>query len=224
VSGAAAADTQPGQHLVSFTEACQIRSLAVHEKYVGLFPKGIPTHPMPFFGQLERARVLTVGLNPSTTEFEVWRCWPNELSAEGLAQRLHNYFRLKYPQPHPWFAGLHEGLSIIECSYDTGAAHVDVSPWATFGPRHATKCNMLDRYQTLLASEAGFLSDSVEFCSNLKLVIVLIADRERDLAISAVRKHFDGKIETQRRDQFADWVWKNKRDLADLVGSHPIHC
>ena len=69
-----------------------------------LLKRGTPFHPIPFFGNIESARVITVGLNPGITEFAQHRGWTTELDAEDLAYRLVNYFRLAgvgYPKPHP---------------------------------------------------------------------------------------------------------------------------
>ena len=49
--------------------------------------------PIPFFGSLASARILTFGLNPSAGEFAVGRSWPAQLSAEALAKRLVGYFK-----------------------------------------------------------------------------------------------------------------------------------
>jgi hypothetical protein len=219
-----AANPCPSQRLISFVEENQKRASCVREKFRPLFRGTFPAHPIPFFGQLETARVLTVGLNPSTTEFEARRCWPYDLSTECLAHRLNNYFGLPYPPLHPWFDDLHEGLRIINCSYDVGAAHVDASPWPTLGPGCLQKRNLLSSYKNLLASEAGQLSDLAGFCPGLKLVIILIAEPERGLARLAITKCFGGRVEIQRKNQLAEWVWKNKSELADLVGSRPVDC
>ncbi len=225
MNDAASDDTHPSQRLVSFIGECQERAPDIHQKFNPLFRKNFLTHPIPFFGPLGTARVLTVGLNPSTTEFEPWRCWQNTLTAEALAQRLYNYFGLGYPKPHPWFAELDEGLRIINCQYGVGAAHIDASPWATFGPKHLRKFPpSLLSYKKLLGKEAPRLSDLVQFCSGLKLVIVLVADEEREHTISAISKCFRGRVETQRQNQFAEWVWRNKRELASLVCSRPVDC
>jgi hypothetical protein len=224
VNDAGAEGARPSQRLVSLIRACQERSPHVCKEFDLLFRTGFPRHPIPFFGRLETARVLTVGLNPSTTEFEARRCWLYELTTERLAQRLYNYFKLPYPPPHPWFGDLHQGLRIINCSYDAGAAHIDASPWPTLGPGCLQKRNLLSSYKALLASEIGHLSHLLDFCPNLNLVIILIADPERSLAMSAIARRFRGRVETVRKNQLAPWVWKNRRELAALVESKAVDC
>jgi len=41
---------------------------AVIAEFKGVFDRSLPIVPIPFFGNLETARVLTVGLNPSDGE------------------------------------------------------------------------------------------------------------------------------------------------------------
>ena len=60
-------------------------------------------HPIPFFGSLASARVLTFGLNPSAGEFADHRSWPPRLSIEELTSRLVGYFNGLGTPPHRWF-------------------------------------------------------------------------------------------------------------------------
>lgn len=110
--------------------------------------------PVPFFGQLQRATVATVGINPSNLEFvdssgrpltgEFRRLatldslriggWPE---ADGstilkLARSCSGYFRIN---PYRrWFDVLDRVLAVSGRSYYGGnlAAHIDLVPYATF--------------------------------------------------------------------------------------------
>ena len=214
----------PSPRLVSFVQACQTRAPLVHQKFRPIFPKTSAPVPIPFFGPIEEARVLTVGLNPSTTEFDPKRCWPRELPSVTLTGRLYRYFELAYPSPHPWFDELEMAFRVIDCSYRRNVAHIDVSPWPTFGPHHLRKrgYNHLESYKSLLQNEVKALSNLVGFCRELKLVILLIADAERDSAIREIKKAFGGRIKTQRKERFYRLVSENKRELAELVEPVPI--
>jgi hypothetical protein len=76
------------------------------------FRASVVLHPIPFFGNLESAEVLTIGVNPSSTEFEPWRDWPEQrMTSEDLSNRLLDYFRRPHPKPHPWFADIEEALA-----------------------------------------------------------------------------------------------------------------
>ena len=88
---------------------------------------GVRTFPIPFFGDIETAEVLTIGLNPSATEFES-RGWPPVLDATELTDRLLRYFD---SGEHPWFAAWEMALVEIGASYRRNAAHLDISPRAT---------------------------------------------------------------------------------------------
>lgn len=102
------------------------------------FPE-LHTHPIPYFGQLEDAEILTVGLNPSSDEFRSGR-WPDQqLDPENLAGRLCGYFQRDDPAWHPWFDKWTAALSSLNANlrYQTGqVAHIDLSPRATKAARH----------------------------------------------------------------------------------------
>jgi len=91
------------------------------------FKPGVNTHPIPFFGDITNAEIITIGLNPSATEFE-GRGWPDHLTAVELSARLLNYFK---SNPHQWFDGWEAALGTIGASYCRNAAHLDLSPRAT---------------------------------------------------------------------------------------------
>jgi hypothetical protein len=101
------------------------------DQFQKLYRHGLSRYPLPFFGDLENAEIITVGVNPSSTEFGPWRSWPNGFNAEQVAGRLVDYFKISNPKPHPAFAYPEEALNIINCSYAWNAAHIDLSPRAT---------------------------------------------------------------------------------------------
>ena len=79
-----------------------------------------PVQPLPFFGDVRSAQVITVGVNPSAEEFASERGWqPEPMSAEALTMRLLGYFDSGHS--HPWFEGWRHALR---------AAHIDSLPWA----------------------------------------------------------------------------------------------
>ena len=94
--------------------------------------KPIQTHPIPFFGDIKNAKVLTVGVNPSATEFYIKRNWPDETTAADLRDRLINYFQHDAAVSHQWFETWEKALVPLSVSYQNGdAAHIDLSPRAT---------------------------------------------------------------------------------------------
>ena len=112
------------KELVSYVERTD-------SKYRQLYEPNLPVHPIPFFGNIKTAKVLTVGVNPSNGEFKN-RGWPEKLSSEQLTDRLLNYFSLESCPPHPWFDDWKTALNILGLSYKRGeVAHLDISPRPT---------------------------------------------------------------------------------------------
>src|ERR1700722_19730298 len=63
-----------------------------------LFRDDIQNHPIPFFGNLINAEVVTIAANPSSTEFVPWRNWGKQrLPADVLTSRLVGYFKSTQP-------------------------------------------------------------------------------------------------------------------------------
>ncbi len=100
-------------------------------RYAALFDSHATIHPICCFGNPEKARGITVGVNPSKGEFHARRRWPAEMSHTDLAKRCRDYFTGSEP-PHDWFAPWSKALRPLNLSYGDGtAAHVDLSPRAT---------------------------------------------------------------------------------------------
>jgi hypothetical protein len=121
--------------IVRFVQADLERFQAVRELQPTLFPNQDNLYPIPFFGDIRRAEVLTLGLNPACTEFSQGgakeRYWlPNNhlpaAAAPPLTMRLLHYFDLPVPVQHRWFDECEKALLYLACSYETNAAHVDL--------------------------------------------------------------------------------------------------
>jgi|SRR6266850_1178979 len=88
--------------------------------------------PIPFFGNVLNARVLTVGVNPSNTEFDLSRKWSEAVTVAIWQERLLNYFLQPAIPSHRWFETWSICLELLEVSYaGSSAAHIDISPRAT---------------------------------------------------------------------------------------------
>jgi len=94
------------------------------------FPINVyPEHywPIPFFGNPGTALVATVGVNPSSDEFNPRRGWNAVKSKRDWEARLVNYFHSKTP-PHQWFELWRKDLKLLDVSHQAGTAvHLDVS-------------------------------------------------------------------------------------------------
>ena len=129
----------PSQSLIEVVDEIVSSILESDHFYTNLYSNNYPLrHPISFFGDIENAEILTLGVNPSPTEFKQPtdidpenRNWPSEMSPAQLALRLVNYFRNWNPPPHNWFTALETILRSENCSYQFNAAHIDLSPRAT---------------------------------------------------------------------------------------------
>jgi len=228
----------PGRAVVDLVQRLQKKKRTVEKNYGQILRRNknddeIRTHhPIPFFGNLESAQILTIGLNPSSTEFEAWRHWPDsELDAEILARRLASYFRSVQPRPHPWFGELQEALAIIGGNYKVNAAHVDLSPWSTLSPRKLSQMSdrkhLLDCYNKLLKlGQEKWLPQVIEICKRkVKLLLIVDKDKTRAGQTKAVcetvlGKNWEGQIFIlEREGSVKHWAWENKDAWISKIGA-----
>lgn len=141
------------------------------ERYAPLMPPLAETPPIPFFGRLARARVVTLGLNPSTREFADARRWPPRLDGEGLACRLAAYFESDAPPPVDWFAPWAAALLSIGSSYTVDAAHIDLSPRATRSAGTFKRAPEKLLFLEMLRTDAPLWVMALESAPDLKCVL-----------------------------------------------------
>jgi len=219
--------------LVNFVQQMQAEKSEISEKYKAILDPKIPLlHPIPFFGVIEKARAITIGLNPSATEFKEARSWSPILTPSELTHRLVNYFRLREIAPHYWFAELQWALDTLHCPYSFAAAHIDASPWATHPPTILAKKNprLLEKYNQLLdAGIQNWLPKTFEFCRDtVKLIVICSTDEPKQAearrlpVITKTIKHslggnWVGKIIVLPKSQFPRWAWENREELVHLL-------
>jgi hypothetical protein len=141
--------------------------------FVSLYDKVLPLYPLPFFGDLENAEVITIAVNPSPTEFKSERGWICGLTPEQLTYRLVTYFTRF---PHKWFLYVEEIDLIPEGnSFFRNAAHIDLSPRPTKIMRNfRTDPNLWKKFQEMLLHDARkWLLDLLAIPKNLKKVHLL---------------------------------------------------
>src|SRR5262249_35151043 len=123
--------------------------------------------PIPFFGDIRTARVLTLGVNPSPTEFSRSR-WVDVTNDSQWAHRLLNYFNLPSIPWHEWFLPWETSLRLLGCSYEARtAAYLDLSPRATDIMSQAPRagfCNMV-------AGDIHWFFESLAFATNARLLL-----------------------------------------------------
>lgn len=229
------------QQVVDYIRRLQLESDQIRQRHGKILRKDIPLHPVPFFGAIQQARVITIGFNPSSTEFDERGRWPQQISADDLAQRLLDYFREPTITPHHWFADLQQAMMYLQCPYQLCAAHVDVSPWTTYSPTALSKWDredgakngtknypLLSSYNCLLDDGMNrWLPETLKLCkSTLKLVIACSSDEPKTSEMARLKalenaiKQAMGKAWSA--DQFvvlpkstvAKWTWERRRELA----------
>ena len=133
--------------------------------------KAIVTQPIPFFGDIMSARVLTVGVNPSATEFRPLR-WPDQVPLDYLKNRLIGYFASEQVKPDDWFNTWTEALEHLGTSYQVGAAylaaHLDLSPRVT------RSMGSVDPYDflTMVKADAKWFFELVLRCKTVRLMLM----------------------------------------------------
>jgi hypothetical protein len=198
--------------------------------------------PIPFFGNVQQARVLTIGLNPSWTEFDVWRRWENIKTTEELTYRLVNYFRLAnvcFPSSHKWFGEIEDAMSVLEFPWAIAGAHIDLCPWATITPKEIRKKpnsgELLNLFWPLIDQQmALWFPHSFALCRNtVKVVIILQSPRPSDLEQNrqsltrkmietALGNEWEGKIFIKTKDELLAWVQSDKSILRRLIDCQNI--
>jgi hypothetical protein len=132
---------------------------------------GLVTHPIPFFGDISTAQVLTVGVNPSADEF-VENEWPKQqMTADQLGVRCREYFLNE--TSHPWFTGWERALVHLRASYRNGsAAHIDLSPRATESMGGLVERGLGHRFIELIEHDLSLFFDVLKECKKAKLILL----------------------------------------------------
>jgi hypothetical protein len=146
------------------TEASNVRAA-----FDDLFDPHLDTVPIPFFGDIANARVLTVGLNPSDGELR-GRGWPRPVDTPTLYDRLTRYFDNPQFSPHPWFATWIQALGEIGVSYAEGTvAHIDLSPWPT---RPMSSQADPDRFASLVRQGVSCFERCIQIAAEANLILI----------------------------------------------------
>ncbi len=146
-------------------ERLQARSGSVRERFSGILPPASePWHPIPFFGPITTATVLTAAMNPSAGEFR-GRGWAASLPASSLAERLTSYFSRR---PHPWFEPPEKPFRPLDLQYGRNLAHVDLVCRAT---RTITRADGKD-FLALADEEVGFFFETLALASLARVLVL----------------------------------------------------
>ena len=190
--------------------------------------------PIPFFGNLEHARLITVGLNPSPSEFVEGRQWPAILSADELTFRLVNYFRLSgdtLPPPHNWFKDILQAAHSLGCPTSIAIAHVDLCPWAAFFPKSTDLRTIFGN--CVDEQMHRWLAKVFQHCrSSAKLVVVIQSDNPSPIELERQREakqiirtalgdpSWRGEIIAKSRRDFLYWASLRKEPIWNPLWRH----
>src|SRR6266705_680824 len=219
--------------LVKFVTQLQTEENTFRVNYEQILCPDIPLHPIPFFGVIEKAKAITVGLNPSPTEFTKTHRWPMKYTPHDLTRRLVDYFRWDHTPPHHWFAELQWSLEILHCPYYLAAAHVDISPWTTHSPSYLRQMNPnhLSLYNELLADGIqNCLPRVLEFCQDTVRLVVICPASDTPGQVEAARlpiieqtirrslgTEWNGEVVVMPKNQVPRWAWENRDELIRLL-------
>jgi len=151
--------------LIEHVVTVQKHVSATDAEHEALYSGNYCVQPIPFFGNVLQARILTVGVNPAESEFKGNR-WPKKrLPAPELTHRLLNYFQEPQAFPHTWFWWWEEALQHAGYSYFNGtAAHVDISPRPTFPARQVGS----DAFLNMVCGDLRIFRDLLLLCPDVK--------------------------------------------------------
>ena len=175
--------------------------------------------PVPFFGNIERARVATISINPSNLEFEdkqgnllprphkrfydrdFWNEKDTDIISEnhteGVYESLYDYFRLN---PYKlWFDRLEKNVKdLLGGSYYNGTmVHLDIYPWAT--KKKWSKLPIAERKKAL---DNYDLLKKILRNRNFECIYINSKETKEQL-----EKYFDKKIE-ETPVNFSGQTWK----------------
>lgn len=141
----------------------------IKKNFSALFDNNTPIVPIPFFGNISTAKIITIGANPSATELRN-NGWSENMEANQISEKLIHYF---HNQPHQWFETWETALNTVGCSYyDDTAAHIDLCPWATKSLSSLDRLGLTENTIELFKQSVPFFVEGIKECTNLKFVLM----------------------------------------------------
>jgi hypothetical protein len=181
--------SQPSSKLIELVAKIQKQVENTNSIYAKNFVSNLVTHPIPFFGKLEEAEILTVGLNPSPGEFENER-WPDsKIHPERLTSELHNYFEHQQRPWHPWFDKWTAAISQLEIDlqYKSGQiAHVDLSPRTT---EIASRVPQAETFAEMIRADLVWLPALIECAKSAKILLMAGTVNREKYLIEFLARH-----------------------------------
>lgn len=142
---------------------------SVKNEYRKLFYENIPIIPIPFFGDIANAKIITVGVNPSAGEIRN-NGWNSMMTAYDINKKLIGYFAGNH---HEWFSIWEKALNEINYSYKNGtAAHVDICPWATKSISTISQEGNMSLFERLLIQTLPSFYQVLKQCVNIDYIVL----------------------------------------------------
>jgi hypothetical protein len=140
--------------------------------YSKLMRDGRHLSPIPFFGAPSTARVLTLGLNPSSTAFQHAPKFsePQSTKLSDYCHWLVNYFEHEKPA-HEWFSPWIEVLAGLELQYGHDAAHIDLSPRLTLSAGNFRSTEVRNLFLEMVGSDIAVLNDALDRARNVRCIL-----------------------------------------------------
>ncbi|HEY5040372.1 MAG TPA: hypothetical protein VIK53_00025 [Verrucomicrobiae bacterium] len=193
--------TTPSSKLIELVAEIQRQLENTNSTYAENFVPGLITHPVPFFGKLEEAEVLTMGLNPSPFEFEIGRWPPYKITSELLASDLHKYFEHDHRSWNPWFDKWMAASSQLETNlqHKSGrVAHVDLSPRAT---EVASRVPQVETFTKMIRVDLVWLSALIDCAKSARILLMAGMVNEESYLIEFLEEHGrEYQITVDRKD------------------------
>jgi hypothetical protein len=175
-------------------------------QFLELQPARRSCHPLPFFGSIDRAKVITLGLNPSAHEFLPTRNW-SKGTEDWIAGQLVNYWNNVDRSPHSWFQPWSTVLSHLGIAYASSAAHTDLSPRAT----NSRKAELMPLFLSMLRQDAPIWIEALSRASACRLVLA---------AGSATKKYYLNEFVSLAPSEHGGRLggdWQRKRGAGQTV-------
>jgi hypothetical protein len=181
--------SKPSSRLIELVAEIQNEIEKTHPIYAGNYEANLVTHPIPFFGKLEEAEILTVGLNPSPREFDNARWSDFKISPKLLASELYKYFENDRRLWHPWFDKWAAATSQLGTSlqYQSGkVAHIDLSPRAT---KVMSRVPEPETFTKMIRADLVWLPALIECAKSAKILLVAGAVNNKKYLIEFLANH-----------------------------------
>lgn len=176
-------------NLLTFIDSLLKYDQDTKQNFEPLFAGGY-YYPIPFFGDVLNAKVITIGANPSHSEFSNERNWPNRIDSHYLLDRLQKYFTYDNVKPHKWFNPFINSIFNLGVSYENGsAAHMDFSFRATQPLSKFSTNKDLELIEKMISEDLEWFLKILKSLDNSKLLLLTGTITKKFYSIEFLKKY-----------------------------------